>query len=185
MKGNSKAEFSINPRNLSSLTPPIGQLQKKKEDAATLRDTATLRDMILEEAKPPNLKSALPVTSSQEVGWYAAEHAEKDPFRGTLTRIRSLGLFRSRCDRPSLCSFLFTSLSLKSLRRLVTRSSMQRHTLKPSGLDLIRKLRLPRQLARAVQRRNNSVSSAAGLSRMTVADIVTDEYASHSFYHAC
>ena len=80
-KATQHATFAINPRTMTSLTPAIGVIVKKKEDPATLRDTATLHEMIVHEAKPPNEKAALPMTASQEVGWYAAQHAEKDPFR--------------------------------------------------------------------------------------------------------
>lgn len=68
-------EFRLNPHALKPVAPPVGSAEKRRYSPEQLEaraaNLATLRDSVRDAARPPQERSALPLRTSDECGWYA------------------------------------------------------------------------------------------------------------------
>ena len=78
------ADFSINPHRLKGMTGKIGAVEPPLSAEATMRreaDIRALHEVIAASSKPPQERTARPVTESAELGWFWREAEDDGEFR--------------------------------------------------------------------------------------------------------
>jgi FAM183A and FAM183B related len=73
------------PRKLKSVTPKIGEVDKGHDPLAATRraeEVESLKKTLADASRLPKEKYKLPLTASQEVGWFS-QYMEPEPFKAT------------------------------------------------------------------------------------------------------